>query len=114
MRTLIFASVWLACGVGSHACSRPPAAVQTQEAAVEQPASAPTAPRADLPFAGGMSFASLDDYLAHLRRRGTYDVPWYREVSPGVYERVVGRGAPGQTPQRFTREELERKYGFRP
>jgi len=74
----------------------------------------PSAPRGDLPFAGGMSFQTLDEYLAHLQRRGTYDVPWYREVSPGMYERVVGRGAPGASAQRFTREDLERKYGFRP
>ena len=70
-------------------------------------------PVRDLPFAGGMSFTSLDEYLAHLRRRSAHDVPWYREVSPGVYERVVGRGPPGGEPQRHTREALERKYGFR-
>ena len=74
---------------------------------------APRAPRADLPFGQGLSFATLDDYLAHLQRRGAYDVPWYREVGPGLYERVGGRRGPGQAAERYTRDELERKYGFR-
>lgn len=63
-----------------------------------------------LPFGQGLSFATLDDYLAHLRRRGAYDVPWYREVSPGVYELVAGRTR--GRPQRHTREELMRRFGF--
>jgi len=63
-----------------------------------------------LPYGQGLTFATLDDYLAHLRRRGAYDVPWYREVSPGVYELVSGRTR--GRPQRHTREELMRRFGF--
>jgi hypothetical protein len=65
----------------------------------------------ELPFAQGRSFATLDDYLAHLRRRGATGVPFYREVSPGVYELVARRG-PGARPERATRDELMRRFGF--
>ena len=65
----------------------------------------------DLPFSQGRSFTSLDEYLAFLRKRGAYDVPWYREIRPGVYELVSRRG-PGAQPQIFTRDELEKKFGF--
>jgi hypothetical protein len=59
-------------------------------------------------------FATLDDYLAFLKKGGEIDKPWYREVSPGVYELVTTYRPVGgdQRPQRFTREELERKFGF--
>ena len=59
-------------------------------------------PRADLPH--------LDDYLAHLERQGAIDLPWWRQVSPGVYERVTRM--PGRAPERATRAELMRRYGF--
>jgi len=77
---------------------------------VEEPAAGASESRT-LPYGQGLSFATLDDYLAHLRRRGAYDVPWYREVSPGVYELVSRRG-PRAAPVRFTREELLRRFGF--
>ena len=68
-------------------------------------------PVPDLPFSQGRTFASLDDYLAFLEERGRYDVPWYREIRPGVYELVSRRG-PGAEPRLYTREELERRFGF--
>ena len=64
-----------------------------------------------LPHAAGRTFATLDDYLAFLRERGAYDVPWYREVRPGIYE-LVTRRAPGKAALTFTREELARRFGF--
>lgn len=64
-----------------------------------------------LPFAQGRSFASLDEYLDFRRARGATDIPWYREVSPGVYELVARRG-PGAAKQTFTRAELLAKFGF--
>ena len=69
------------------------------------------AARSDLPFAQGRSFASLEEYLAFRERRGAYDVPWYREISPGVYE-LVTRRRPGSAPQTFTREQLRVQFGF--
>jgi hypothetical protein len=68
---------------------------------------------ANLPFSQGRAFRSLDEYLAFLRERGRYDVPWYREIRPGVYELVSRRG-PGAQPRTYTRAELEEKFGFAP
>lgn len=66
-------------------------------------------------------FRNLDEYLAHLERTNApIDKPWYREIRPGVYElqtgnlRVLGADkAAGPDKRIFTREELERKFGFR-
>jgi hypothetical protein len=61
-------------------------------------------------------FHSLDDYLAFLEKtQAPIDKPWYRQIRPGVYElqtgdfRPLGAEAPKRT---FTREELEKKFGF--
>lgn len=67
---------------------------------------------ANLPFAQGRTFTSLDEYLAHRRAQGTYDVPWYREIKPGTYE-LISRRPPGAEPKIYTREELARKFGFK-
>ena len=65
---------------------------------------------ANLPYARGQTFRTLDDYLAHLERQGAMDLPWWRQVAPGVYERVTNmRGRP---PERATRAELMRRFGF--
>lgn len=100
----------------SAACSEPPPArVAAPEAGMEETTIAQDRSQrpavSGLPFAQGRSFASLDDYLAFLRGRGAHDVPWYREIRPGVYELVSRRG-PRAQPQIFTREELARKFGF--
>ena len=65
---------------------------------------------ANLPYARGRTFHSLDGYLAHLERQGAIDLPWWRQVAPGVYERVTNR--PGRAPERATRAELMRRFGF--
>jgi hypothetical protein len=65
-----------------------------------------------LPYAEGRTFATLDDYLAHLKERSTIGVPHYVEVAPGVFVRQ-GQVAPrGEKPARMTREELRRQFGF--
>jgi hypothetical protein len=65
-----------------------------------------------LPSSFGRSFATLDEYLEHLRNyAGPVDLPWYREVRPGVYEEVTTI-TPAAAPKTYTREELMRKYGF--
>ncbi|HEU0099132.1 MAG TPA: hypothetical protein VFQ67_10185 [Allosphingosinicella sp.] len=69
----------------------------------------------DLPSSFGRSFATLDEYLEHLRRHaGPIDQPWYREVRPGVYEYVTTMRSedPSAAPRTFTREELMRQFGF--
>lgn len=98
--------------VGSAACARPanaPAAPHKEVTAVN-PSSA-GAPLSGLPFAQGRSFSTLDEYLAFRKERGAYDVPWYKEVSPGVYE-LVTRRVPGKPFETFTREQLMEKFGF--
>lgn len=60
-------------------------------------------------------FPDLDAYLAHLKQRSASDGPWYREIRPGVFELQTGNFRPtdGAPRQRiFTREELEKKFGF--
>jgi len=69
------------------------------------------APKADLPFAQGRTFATLDEYLAYLEQEGARDIPWWREVEPGVYE-LQGRMLPEHR-QRLTRKQLAEKFGFR-
>lgn len=70
-----------------------------------------SAPQA-LPFAHGRTFASLDEYLEHLRlRAGPIGQPWYREIRPGVYEQVTTMRPAGE-PETVTRAELMERYGF--
>ena len=65
---------------------------------------------ANLPFARGRSFRTLDDYLAHLEKQGAIDLPWWKEVALGVYEKQTSlRRKP---PERATREELMHRFGF--
>jgi hypothetical protein len=63
-----------------------------------------------LPFARGAVFRCLDDYLVHLEAQGAIDLPWWREISPGVYERVVTRT--GAEREMATRAELMQRFGF--
>lgn len=65
---------------------------------------------ANLPYARGQTFRTLDDYLAHLERQGAIDLPWWRQIGPGLYERVARM--PGRPPERATRAELMRRFGF--
>lgn len=62
----------------------------------------------------GREFRSLDEYLEHLRRyAAVIDRPWYKEVKPGLYRLETGNLRPRPEPRYFTREELERRFGFR-
>lgn len=66
---------------------------------------------AKLPYARGKTFRALDEYLAHLERQGAIDLPYWRQVAPGVYERVTSQ-VPAGAPERATRAELMRRFGF--
>ena len=61
-------------------------------------------------------FRSLDEYLAHLERtEGPVDGPWYKQVSPGIYELQTGNlrlDEPSGEKRTFTRQELAEKFGF--
>ncbi|MEZ5897082.1 MAG: hypothetical protein R3C40_10270 [Parvularculaceae bacterium] len=65
---------------------------------------------ADLPYSRGKVFHSLDEYLAHLEQNSFIDLPYWREVKPGVYEWIVRM--PGAKSEFATREELMERYGF--
>lgn len=66
-------------------------------------------------------FASLDDYLAWLRKmQAPVDGPWYEEISPGVYQLRTGNlrilGAEGEVSpgvQTLTRAQLMKRFGFK-
>jgi hypothetical protein len=63
-------------------------------------------------------FRNLDEYLAWLEKaQAPVDGAWYKQIRPGVYELQTGNrrilGAAGEEKRTFTREELERKFGFR-
>jgi len=63
-------------------------------------------------------FRTLDDYLAYLEQtQGPVGGPWYKEVSPGSYQLQTGNlhlDVPAGADEKrvFTRQELERKFGF--
>ena len=65
---------------------------------------------ANLPYERGQTFRTLDDYLAHLEQQGAIDLPWWRRVGPDIYERVTSMR--GRAPERATRAELMRRFGF--
>jgi hypothetical protein len=85
------------------------AAEPAKQAGIEQERAAPVT---NLPYARGRSFLTLDEYLAFRRKGGALDLPWYREVRPGLYQLETGNLRPAGPERLFTREELERKFGF--
>ncbi|WP_150412056.1 hypothetical protein [Sphingobium limneticum] len=63
-----------------------------------------------LPYARGRAFGSLEEYLEHLRSNAAIDLPWWREIKPGVYE-YVSRST--SAPRKIaTREQLKACFGF--
>ena len=66
---------------------------------------------ANLPYAMGRRFRTLDEYLVHLKcRAAPIDLPWWREVRPGVYRHETTK--PGTPQQLATRAELMQRFGF--
>jgi hypothetical protein len=89
-----------------------PAKAQPEEKRMTKAVSANGPGVADLPYAMGRRFASLDEYLLHLQRRaGPIDLPWWREIRPGVYEHV--KHMPGAARETATRPELMKRFGFK-
>ena len=67
---------------------------------------------ASLPYARGRTFATLDAYLLYLEQyNGPVDMPWWREIAPGVYRQEI-RMAGGPEPEVATRAELLERFGF--
>ena len=63
-------------------------------------------------------FRTLDEYLGYLEAtQGPIDGPWYKQLSPDVFELQTGNlkldQPTGAAEKRiFTRQELEKKFGF--
>ena len=67
----------------------------------------------ELPYARGNSFATLDDYLAYLEMyNGPIDLPWWREIKPGLYRYEAHMPGSDKAAETATREELARRFGF--
>lgn len=82
------------------------------EAMVAQNENQDRGPARRLPFSHGRSFATLDEYLAHLRdRAGPIGQPWYRKVGTDTYE-LVTTAVPRGRPETFTRQQLMERFGF--
>ena len=66
---------------------------------------------ANLPFAMGKRFSTLDSYLKHLECfAGPIDKPWWKEERPGIYRHMMtGTNA---TPEIASRAELMKRFGF--
>ena len=111
-----FHAGWLFLALSASACGAAPKEVEGQDAML-RPASgggASTVTNDQRPI--NERFRNLDEYLAYLQKMDApLDKPWYREVRPGIYQLQTGNFRPlgGTEPNReFTREELERKFGF--
>ncbi len=65
-----------------------------------------------LPHAQNKAFRSLDEYLAHLKKLGAQDRPFYESVGPNEFKLNSGRGGHLRPPQYFTRQQLLKKFGF--
>ena len=65
-----------------------------------------------LPMSQGLTFRTLDDYLAYRATLGAFDAPYYTEIKPGLFELWGGRRPPGVTPPTFTRAQLLEEFGF--
>lgn len=105
--------------VGTTACGAPLTKVEATES--ERSAAANRGEKVlDEAAPINQRFRDLDEYLAHLERtQAPIDKPWYREIRPGVFQLVTGNlrvlptdGEEEKEQRVFTREELERKFGF--
>lgn len=68
-------------------------------------------PPAELPYARGNTFDTLDEYLAYLEQyNGPIDLPYWRKVKPDLYQEVSSM--PEAEPKTATRAELMERFGF--
>lgn len=98
---------------GGGAVSKPPIVLDVRESAPvkrQAPAAAEGASVAGLPYARGKRFGTLDAYLSHLESNAALDLPWWRQVRPGLYEHV--KHMRGAAPEMATRAQLLKRFGF--
>lgn len=108
---MIFSTLFLLAG-----CAEPPAPPLEARPMPQQTPIGETAGEgvANLPFARGRVFRSLDEYLAYRRELGATDIPYYEEISPGIFRLTGGmrRPIPGEPARNLTRAELAAQFGF--
>jgi hypothetical protein len=106
----------LVAGFVASACGASPGHSASSGSASRQASARIGNPVTDTSLPIHQRFSNLDEYLAHLERtQGPVDGPWYKQVSPGMYELQTGNlhlDVPGGEKKLFTREELEKKFGF--
>lgn len=67
---------------------------------------------ANLPFAMGRRFATLDSYLMHLECHAQpVDSPWWKQIRPGIYKHMT-TATNAQPNEIATRSELMKRFGF--
>lgn len=66
----------------------------------------------ELPYSQGRSFATLDEYLIHLKSLGAIDISYYELMSDGKYHLKSAFPSKYPGPTVFTRRQLLEKYGF--
>jgi hypothetical protein len=101
----------------SSGCTAASNKVENADTARHMPSTAPGNNVTDTQLPINQRFRTLDDYLAWLQQtQGPIDKPWYKQIRPGVYELQTGnfRSLSGDGGQKrtFTRDELEKKFGF--
>ena len=110
--TISLALAALVAACSQRSAGAPPGPEQDKEPPVTQNASEGDRPVRQLPHAHGRTFATLEEYLEHLRNyAGPVGQAWYRRVGTDTYE-LVTTSIPRGEPQIFTREELMRRFGF--
>ena len=106
-----------AAGLLVTACAAPQSNVQNSVPVTQTAAASKGKSVTDQQLPINQRFRTLDDYLAWLQQYAApADQPWYKEIKPGVYElQTAGNlhlDVPSGEKRIFTREELERKFGF--
>ena len=111
-------SLWMLAGtVSTAACASPIPRTADSGAAHQSAAAATGDTMADQRPSISERFANLDEYLLWLRKfEAPADGAWYKEIRPGVYELQTGGNlrldVPATGKRIFTREELEKRFGF--
>jgi hypothetical protein len=104
--------LFLGAAVATSACGAPPSNVQSVDRKTAALAMGKNVTDEQRPI--NQRFRTLDDYLAYLELQSHNDGKWYKEVRPGVYEVQTGNlHLLTDAQQRiFTRQELEKQFGF--
>jgi hypothetical protein len=109
----------LSVGLPTYACSAPVREPTSSNAVSPKSSERMGNTVSDTNLPVNQRFHTLDQYLAYLEQtQAPVDGPWYKEVRPGMYQLQTGGNlhldVPGgvEEKRQFTRQELEKKFGF--